>query len=314
VYKLTAICSPELSSKVVIQLESEPEVSNVLTTKSLSGEENLIVVSALVHREAIDIVLEHLRSFHHWAAGELSFIEVDYAAHHNLDTIEDDSKNDDDEDIIGWEIILDLAHSKSRLTWWYLVFMVCAGLIASVGLVANLPVLILGAMSLSPDLAPTNAITVGLTAGAWRNAFQSLRTLLLGLVVAVVISFVATKFLEFSGIHDGFLDVNDDLETFVTVVDSATLIVALTAGVAAMTAFVTSQATTAVGVAISVTTIPAAAYAGVAIASDSLENGGAAIIVLVVNILCLILAQMITLKIIRAWRTRKRKRLLDAGF
>ena len=41
--------------------------------------------------------------------------------------------------------------------------------------------------------------------------------------------------------------IDEDLTNFVTVVNSATIIVALTAGVAAMTAFVTSQATTAVG-------------------------------------------------------------------
>ena len=45
---------------------------------------------------------------------------------------------------------LELAHAESRLTWFYLVFMACAGMIAAVGLVANVPVLILGAMSRQP--------------------------------------------------------------------------------------------------------------------------------------------------------------------
>ena len=63
---------------------------------------------------------------------------------------------------------------------------------------------------------------------------------------------------------------------------------AVVAGVAAMTAFVTNQATTAVGVAISVTTIPAAAYAGIAMASYTLAEGSDALLVLGFNVVCLI--------------------------
>jgi len=70
---------------------------------------------------------------------------------------------------------------------------------------------------------------------------------------------------------------------------------------------VTGQARGAVGVAISVTTIPAAAYAGIALADRSLGLGTAAIGVLLVNVVCLTLAQILTLVIVRAWRARKRQ-------
>jgi hypothetical protein len=128
--------------------------------------------------------------------------------------------------------------------------------------------------------------------------------------VALAISFLATLLLEISGLLEGSLVIEENLVTFVTVVSVSTVIVALTAGVAAMTAFVTSQATTAVGVAISVTTIPAVAYAGVALASITLTEGGDALIVLGVNIIFLTLAQALTLVIIRAWRVRKRRNRL----
>jgi uncharacterized hydrophobic protein (TIGR00271 family) len=307
-YKLTAISPPEKTEGVVRLLRDEPDVSNVLDMPAKSGDAHKDIVTALVRREGIDIVLERLRTIRKWESGELSFIEVDYAARRDLERLDFDEDQDEGEDIIGWEIILEKAHAESRLTWWYLIFMGCAGLIAAVGLISNLPVLILGAMSLSPDLAPTNAIAVTLTAGAWHRLLRSIRTLVLGLVVALAVAFVSTLILELTGIHDGILKIDEDLTNFVTVVNSATIIIALTAGLAAMTAFVTSQATTAVGVAISVTTIPAAAYAGVAIASRSLRDGGAAIVVLVVNILFLTLAQVLTLMIIRAWRARRHQR------
>ena len=123
-------------------------------------------------------MLEHLRTVGEWGPGELSIIDVDYTLRRDLEQQEFD-KDDDDQDILGWEIVLERAHAESRVTWWYLVFMACAGLLAAIGFVANLPLLILGAMSLSPDLAPTNAMAIALTAGAWREFLRSLRTLLL---------------------------------------------------------------------------------------------------------------------------------------
>lgn len=305
-YKLTAICPPDHSAGVVSRLQQEPEVNNILNTQAVAVEGRKDLVTAFVHREAIDVVLEHLRTLRQWQPGELSFIEVDYAARRDLKQLDDDEDNDN-EDIIGWEMILELAHAESRLTWSYLVFMACAGMIAAVGLVANVPLLILGAMSLSPDLSPTNAIAVALTAGAWQNFFKSLRTLVLGLGVAIAVAFLATIVLMLSGIHDGTLTIAENMVDFVTIVNTTTVVVALVAGVAAMTAFVTNQATTAVGVAISVTTIPAAAYAGVAIASSALDQGGAAITVLVVNILFLTAAQILTLITIRSWRARRHR-------
>ena len=154
-----------------------------------------------------------------------------------------------------------------------------------------------------PTLTPPGWTT--LTTGAWRQFFRSLRTLALGLGVALGVAFLATEVLKISGLRTETLVIDENLLTFVTVVSVSTVIVAVVAGVAAMTAFVTSQATTAVGVAISVTTIPAAAYAGIAIASTTLAEGGAALLVLAVNVVCLIVAQILTLVVIKAWRARR---------
>ena len=303
-YKLTANCSPDRTDEVVAMLEGEPRVSNVLVVQAAAGNDRTDIVTALIQRGVIDVVLERLRSVGEWGSGELSIIEVDYAVRHDLEQREVD-KEDDEQDILGWEIILERSHAEARLTWWYLVFMACAGLIAAIGLAADLPVLILGAMSLSPDLAPTNAMAIALTAGAWRDFFKSLWTLALGLGVALGVAFLATELLKISGLRTEELVIDENLLTFVTVVSISTVIVAVAAGVAAMTAFVTNQATTAVGVAISVTTIPAAAYAGIAIASTTLEEGSAALLVLLVNVVCLIAAQILTLVVIKSWRARQ---------
>ena len=104
--------------------------------------------------------------------------------------------------------------------------------------------LVLSAMSFSQDLAPTNAMAIALTAGAWCEFFRSLRKLALGLSVALGVAILATNFLKLTGLHTEALVIDEHLFTFFMVIRYSTVIVALVAGVAAMTAFVTNQATT----------------------------------------------------------------------
>jgi hypothetical protein len=74
--------------------------------------------------------------------------------------------------------------------------------------------------------------------------------------------------------------------------------VALAAGVAAMLAMET-RASSAVGVAISVTTIPAAAYFGVALAVDQFSKADGALAVLGVNVAMLLIGGTATLAVQR---------------
>ena len=84
----------------------------------------------------------------------------------------------------------------------------------------------------------------------------------------------------------------------------STICIALAAGVAAILAFETN-AGAAVGVAISVTTIPAAAYMGVAFAIGSGSPALGAVDVLLVNIGLLVLAGTLTLFVQRRLRSRQ---------
>ena len=76
------------------------------------------------------------------------------------------------------------------------------------------------------------------------------------------------------------------------------MIVAFAAGIAAMLSF-ESGASAAVGVAISVTTIPASAYLGVAIGGGGIGQAGGALAVLAVNVALLILSGILTLLVQR---------------
>ena len=77
-------------------------------------------------------------------------------------------------------------------------------------------------------------------------------------------------------------------------VDYSTVLIALGAGVAAILSFET-RAANAVGVAISVTTVPASAYLGVGIGVGEIGEAIGALLVLAVNVFLMILTATITL-------------------
>jgi Kef-type K+ transport system membrane component KefB len=77
-------------------------------------------------------------------------------------------------------------------------------------------------------------------------------------------------------------------------VNVATVTVAFVAGIVGILAFET-RSSAAVGVAISITTIPAAAYIGAALAMHDGPDGGGAVAVLAVNVVVLVAAGTMTL-------------------
>jgi hypothetical protein len=89
-----------------------------------------------------------------------------------------------------------------------------------------------------------------------------------------------------------------------TTVNASTVLVAFAAGVAGMLSLET-RASSTVGVAISITTIPAAAYLGVAAGVREVAEALGALAVLGVNIVVLVLAGALTLTVQRLLAARR---------
>ena len=158
-------------------------------------------------------------------------------------------------------------------------------------------------MAVSPDLLPICATCVGIVAGRRKLALRSFVTLSLGLGLVVVTAALLSALLKVSGIlPDGFQVEQSSLNTLAHL-DYSTVLVATAAGVAAMLSF-ESGAAAAVGVAISVTTIPASAYLGVAIGGGGIGNAGGAVLVLAVNVALLIATGSLTLLVQRVLPNR----------
>jgi uncharacterized hydrophobic protein (TIGR00271 family) len=193
-----------------------------------------------------------------------------------------------------WEDVLGMAGLNARPVARYMAFMFVAGVIGCYGVVDSNGILIVGAMAVSPDLLPITAIAVGLVGLNRRLAGRAFVTLTVGMALAsLAAAFFTYAQHRFGVIPSGF---NIDAPGLgsLTSVNDETLVVALAAGVAGMLALET-RASSGVGVAISVTTIPAAAYLGVAAGLGNLGHAEGALGVLSANVAMLVLSASLTL-------------------
>ena len=202
-----------------------------------------------------------------------------------------------------WEDVLGMAARNSRPLARYLAFMLVAGLIACYGVTEYNNILIVGAMAISPDLLPITAVAVGLVDRRLRLASRAFLTLAIGLAftsAAAAISAFSQHHLN--AIPAGF-NIDSTVLGSLTHVNQETIAVALAAGIAGMLALET-RASSGVGVAVSVTTIPAAAYLGVALGLGERGEALGALGVLSANVALLVVGASATLLLQRALARR----------
>jgi uncharacterized hydrophobic protein (TIGR00271 family) len=209
---------------------------------------------------------------------------------------------------VVWSDVLGQAWREARPIGRYLAFMFAAGVIACYGVTDGNGILIVGAMAVSPDLLPIVAVAVGLVRRNRSLVGRAFLTLAVGLglacVAAAIFAFAQDQLdlipsgfdLQKTGVLGSLVDVNDE-----------TIVVAFVAGAAGMLAFET-RAQAAVGVAISVTTIPAAAYLGVAAGLGELDTASGALGVLSANVAMMVLGASAMLLVQRSPRLRGTRR------
>ena len=243
------------------------------------------VVSAAVRPRATDTTLDELRRLG-VPDGDITLTRVEVVG--SLATRAAEAS-------FVWADVIGTARLNARPMARYLVFMFAAGVIGSYGVIDNNSILIVGAMAVSPDLLPITAIGVGIVARRLRLAARALLTLAVGLGVAAFaaalsaflqdqLDLIPSDFnIEVTGVLGGL-----------TTVSNETIAVALVAGIAGMLALET-RASAGVGVAISVTTIPAAAYLGVAAGLGELDKALGALGVLGANVSMMVVGAVATL-------------------
>ncbi len=206
---------------------------------------------------------------------------------------------------LAWSDLTKRSRPYARAVPQYLVYMVCAGVVAVFGVLTRNPILIVGAMAISPDLLPMCATCVGIVDHHPRLAVRAFVALAVGLTVAAFSAFVTASLLRVGGYPPANGSLGDGGLGVLPAVNVSTVAVALAAGVAGLLSYET-RSSSAIGVAISITTIPAAAFAGAAVAvHDRAGRAIGATEVLCVNVVMLLLSGSATLQAQRLYRRRR---------
>lgn len=299
-YSLHAFADPEQVDEAIAALRELAEVRHVMFG-GITADTGKTLISAEIGAASVDETFAALQRLGIDAC-DLSVSRIDFARPMTADGVVSDAV--DDQDALVWAEVADAAAENVSLRPSYLAYMIVAGVIAAFGVVERSPILIVGAMAVSPDLLPMSAACVALVARRPRLMGRAFGTLAPGLVLAVLATYVLTLFLRLTGQVSPHMDIQQGVIGALASVNVATVGVALAAGVAGMLAFET-RASFVVGVAISVTTIPAAAYIGVAAGLGQWSGALGALTVLIVNLAMLLLSGTVTLTV-QALRERAR--------
>lgn len=296
--QLRAYASPERADMVGRRLAAIPGVRHVIIGARTEG--NLVQLSGELDAGAAEVVLDVL--------GESELGPDDIVLWRSAENISPigwgRSGGGAARGSVLWAEVTGRATQHARPALLYVLYMGAAGIVAGVGVLNGSAILVVGAMALSPDLLPLSAAAVGLVERRWGLFARASMTLWVGLGIATVTAAGATIVLRIFGRIDEGLELADTaLGPSLTEVGPGAILVALAAGVAGILAYETPSGA-AVGVAISVTTIPAAAFLGCSIGLVTIDDGIGALEVLITNVVFIQIAAALTLVVQRSRRRR----------
>ncbi|WP_185011492.1 DUF389 domain-containing protein [Crossiella cryophila] len=291
---LRVVNQPEHTQAVLRLLEDCPGATHLVLLPGAGVRPAGDVVEADVAREALDDLLTELCALgidHH---GAITLESIDTALSDAADQAEIAAPGEG-ADAVVWEELLARTGEESRLNFTYLGFLTIACLLAAIGVITDSVITIVGAMVVGPEFGPLAALSVGLVLRRWDLVRRALAALLLGFQCAMVITAGLVALGYAAGLFDeSIMHVNHQSD-FVYQVGPFSLIVALLAGAAGMLSLTSAKSAALVGVFISVTTVPAAGYAALALVLGEPGRAGQSALQLLVNLAGIVLAATIVL-------------------
>ncbi|MCX5604249.1 DUF389 domain-containing protein [Streptomyces phaeochromogenes] len=253
------------------------------------------IVMVDVAREAGDELIAGLRELKIDTHGSIAVENIDLSLSERADKAADDAPGEG-ADAVLWEHLADATHEESTLSVTYIAFITLATMIAACGVVLDNAILIVGAMAVGPEFGPLAGFSTALVQRHPRLALRSLIALLVGFAVAMAVTVGFSLFMDGLGLFsEAQLEGDRPNTAFVYAPDAFSFVVAVLAGIAGTLSLTSAKSGLLVGVAISVTTVPAAANAAVALSYGDTTQTIGSTNQLLLNLLGIVLAGTLTL-------------------
>lgn len=266
VLHLRIIVPPPLTEQVVAVLAEQASCTNlaILPGAGHRPEGDLVLVD--VAREAASGVLDHLTALGVDRRGSIAVDGVDLSLSAGAERAEAAAPGEGS-DAVVWQDLVARTREDSSLSASYLVFFAVATMLAGAAVQLDSSILVIGAMIVGPEYGPLAGICAGVVLRQGAPLRRSAVALGVGFAVGIAATVVSTWLLTALGLVDAASLTRPRPQTqFIYLPDAMSFVVAFLAGVAGMVALTAAKSGAVVGVLVSVTTIPAAGNAAVALA------------------------------------------------
>lgn len=309
------ITSPaHLTDAVLEAFAGDPAVSQLAVLRGASLEPAGDIVLADVAREATNELIDHLDALGVPEHGTIHIEPVTaWVSRAGFDA--ERHTPGSSADAVVWADVTQRAYEEAELNWTYLAFMTLATLLASIAIIVDSQVLVIGAMVLGPEFVPIAALGLALVRRRSTLFGLAARTLIIGFAVAIT----ATTLAAFAARALGWV-VADDVTgerpgtAFIYSPDKWSFIVALIAAAAGVLSLTSAKVGGLSGVFISVTTVPAAGNVALGLAFAAWDEVSGSAIQLALNISGMVVAGWATLALQHViWnrKARHRERALE---
>ena len=171
---------------------------------------------------------------------------------------------------------------NARLDSNFIVLVILSTLVAAIGLIKNNVAVVIGAMVIAPLLGPNLAFGLGTALGDIHLMQKSLKSLLSGILIAILLSTIIGMLWPF--------ELNSPELLARTEVGLDSLALALASGAAAALSLTTGLSSVLVGVMVAVALLPPAAAVGLTLGHWRADLAMGAALLLAANIICVNLA------------------------
>ncbi|HEV7145947.1 MAG TPA: DUF389 domain-containing protein [Pedococcus sp.] len=304
------IVSPSGQTEEVLgALRDDPGISSLSVVPGAATRPAGDLVLADVAREAADDVVSRLRAVGVHRTGSVHVEPVStwlskdgYDAERRTPGSSADS--------VVWAQVIQRAYEDTELNWTYASFMTLATLIATVAIVLDSQILVIGAMVLGPEFGAVAALGIALVKRRRALFWRATRALLVGFAVAITLTTAfawCAKLLGWVTLAD-VTGPRPGTE-FIYSPNKWSFIVALIAGAAGVLSLTSAKTGGLSGVFISVTTIPAAGNVALGLAFGASTEVWGSTLQLGINLSGMALAGWATLTIQHAvWARASAKR------
>jgi uncharacterized hydrophobic protein (TIGR00271 family) len=298
------ISPPDITVRLVDALSTHVEIVNLVVAPGTALIPKGDAVAFEVPEDNANLAFDLLQQFALDGTGSISIEHLDASIPDPRGP--DGIANSQQEISPVWRLVEFQIRAGADCPPSFYILLAIAGLIATVGILTNSQILVVGAMVVGPEYGPIIGTAFGINSREGSLITRCLLALLVGFVAAILVSLIFGLCIRWTGkAPTAYLVGIRPVSNLIDKPNLFSLVVAVAAGIVGVVSLTEARASTLIGVFISVTTIPAAADIGLSSAFGFWSEAWGSAVQLLLNVTVLIAVGSIALNVQRRiWRAR----------